>query len=127
MIYPQLRGLGDVTCPPGFTVSGAQCANVQNPTQLLSPTDAAKAGHFCFPVGWWNIGGNNQNTALYCGGIPFTPGGNHQADLDRAHLYGKLVFGGAVISLVVLPGWFKLLVIPLAYLGLQESMQGVGL
>jgi hypothetical protein len=121
-----LRGLGDVTCPPGFTVSGAQCANAQNPTQLLSPADAAKAGSFCFPGGWWNISGNYQNTVLYCGGIPFTPGGDHQADVDRAHLYGKLAFGGAALALFALPGWSKLLALPLAWWALQESMQGVG-
>jgi hypothetical protein len=74
-----LRGLGDITCPTGFTVKGAQCSYNANPTQLLAPADAANAnpGALCWPgpgiflPGKKRITGNYQYTAVDCGGSLF--------------------------------------------------------
>lgn len=102
--------LGAVQAPPGYWTNPA------NPTQWLSQTDAAKVGNVCWQglhPGRLTVGGNFQNSALYCG--PFTSSASGDAWL----FYG----GAALVSLLFLPGGWKLLAVPLAGLAVLGQIQ----
>lgn len=51
---------------------------------------------------------------------------SYAATNTQANTIGKLALVGAVASVFLLPGWSKLLAIPLAMYGVNQSLKGYG-
>ena len=116
-----MYGLGDPTIvptdyvppPTGPQAPAGYWINPDNKTEWLPQSDAAKLGGFCFQgptIGRWAVGGNYDNSTLYCGNLTCK---------DAA-----LIYGGMSAAALLLPGGWKLVAIIPAGLAALSCMFG---
>lgn len=96
-----------LSCPSGYTKMSD--ADIALPSYVVSQAD------FCMD----KFG--NSMSQLSDPSIA-----KYAAENTRANVIGKIAFAGAAASLLILPGWMKLLSVPLALYGVQESTRGYG-
>lgn len=112
-----LRGLGAIRCPAGYGISAIleKDTGGNNVVTGLPFTEAEKTGYACV---------NELGIRLEQMSDPEIAGAaaGHIAERKMAYV----LFAGAAAIILLAPGWAKLLAAPVALVGVEKSMAGVG-